>query len=64
MGLGVEVFYPLHGDSIIKGRLPLEYWDGDPSVDRHLERQLEHDGGGIISVVRIQGTIVALVRIA
>ena len=58
--LGVDVVYPLHGDSVNEGESTSVYPAGEPPINKPLERHVELDGGGISSVVRIRGTMVAL----
>ena len=57
----VDVVYPLHGDSTVKGESASGYPAGEPPINRPLERHPKYDGGGISSVVRIRGTVIALV---
>ena len=57
---GVDVVYPLHGDSAMSGEIPSGYTAGERPINRPRERHPEHDDGGISSVVRLQGTVVAL----
>ena len=52
--------YPLHGDSVVEGESTLGYLVGETPIIRPLERHPESDGGGISSVVRIRGIVVAL----
>ena len=56
----VAVVYPLHGDSAVEGESTSGYPAGEPPINRPLERHPESDGGGISSMVRIQGTVIAL----
>ena len=56
----VDVVYPLHGDSPIEGESTSGYPAVEPPINRPSERHLESDGGGISSVVRIWGTVIAL----
>ena len=56
----VDVVYPLHGDSAREGESTSGYPAGEPPINRPSERHPESDGGGISSVVRIQGTVIAL----
>ena len=58
--LGVDAVYPLHGDSAIEGESILGYPAGETPINRPSERHPESDGGGISSVVRIRGTVIAL----
>ena len=58
----VDVVYPLHGDSAMEGELTSRYPTGEPPIDRPSERHPESDGGGISSVVRIRGPVIALAR--
>ena len=58
----VDVVYPLHGDSAIGGESTSGYPVGETPINRPSERHPESDGGGISSVVRIRGTVVALAR--
>ena len=60
VGPGMDVVYPSHGDSAIECGSTSGYPAGETSVGRPLERHPESDGGGISSVVRIRGTVVAL----
>ena len=53
--------YPLHGDSAVEGESTSGYPAREPPINKPSERHPESDGGGIRSVVRIRGTIVALV---
>ena len=59
---GVDVVYPLHGDSAIEGESTSGYPAGEPPINRPLERHPECDGGGISLVARIWGTMIALAR--
>ena len=43
-----------------RGESTSGYLVGEPPINRPSERHPESDGGGISSVVRIQGTVVAL----
>ena len=52
--------YPLHEDLANEGQLTSGYPTGESSINRPLERHPESDGGGISSVVRIQGTVITL----
>ena len=52
--------YPLHGDSAMDGESTSGYPTGEPPINRPSERHPESDGGGISSVVRIRGTVIAL----
>ena len=52
--------YPLHGDSANEGESTSGYPVGEPPINRPSERHPESDGGGISSVVRIRGTVIAL----
>ena len=58
----VDVVYPLHGDSAVEGESTSGYPAGEQPINRPSERHPESDGGGISSVVRIRGTVVALAR--
>ena len=57
----VDMDYPLHRGSAVEGESTSGYLAGKPPINRALERPPESDGGGINSVVRIQGTVIALV---
>ena len=57
---GVDVVYPLHGDSDNEGELISGYPEGETPINRPSERHPDLDGGGISSVVRIWGTVLAL----
>ena len=56
----VDVVYPLHGDSANEGESTSGYLVGEPPINKSLERHPESDGGGISSVIKIRGTVVAL----
>ena len=56
----VDVVYPLHGDSAERGESTSGYPVGEPPINRPSERHPESDVGGISSVVRIWGTVIAL----
>ena len=58
---GVDVVYPLHGDSAKVGDLIPGYLMGEIPINRPLERHPQSDGGGISSVVSMWGSMVALV---
>ena len=58
----VEVVYPLHGDSAKQGESTSGYSVGEPPINRPSKRHPESDGGRISSVVRIQGTVIALAK--
>ena len=62
MVLGMEVVYPLHGDTTNEGELTSRYLVGETPINRPSERHPKPDGGGISLVVRIRGTVVALVK--
>ena len=51
--VGVDVVYPLHGDSAIEDESTLGYQVGETPINRPSKRRLEFDGGGISSMVRI-----------
>ena len=59
---GVDAVYPLHGDSAIGGESMLGYTARETPVIGPSERYPESDGGGISSMVRMQGRVVALAR--
>ena len=56
----MDVVYPLYGDATNEGELTSGYLMGEPPINRPLERHPKSDGGGISSVVRIRGTMIAL----
>ena len=56
----VDMVYPLHGDATIEGESTSRYPVGKPSMNRPSERHPESDGGGISSMVRILGIVVAI----
>ena len=57
-GSGVDVVYPIHGDSATCGGS--RYLVEEPLVDKTSERRPEIDGGGISSILRIWSTVVEL----
>ena len=58
----VDVVYPLHGDSAKQGESTSGCPAAEPPINRPSERHPESDIGGINSVVRIRGIVIALTR--
>ena len=58
----VDVVYPLHGDSAMEGESTSGYSAGKSPINRPSERHPEFDDGGISSVVRIWGIVIALAK--
>ena len=50
---GVDMVYPLHGDTANEGESTLGHLTGEPPINRPLERHPEFDGRGKSSMVRI-----------
>ena len=54
--------YPLSGNSASNSEVPSEYPAAEPPIVRPSEGSTDADVGGISSVVRIRGTVIALAR--
>ena len=56
-----DMVYPLSGNSASNSEVPPEYLAGESPVVKPLERSTDANVGEISSVVRIRGTVIALV---
>ena len=55
-----DMVYPLSGNSASNSEVPPEYLAGELPVVKPSEGSTDADVGGISSVVRIRGTVIAL----